>query len=58
MVGGDPARGAGLSVKGEGMTPLERLADRADGIGTLFDRIGPVGAIQRSVLVRPMPKLD
>ena len=26
-----------------------------DGIGTLFDESGAVGAIQESVLVRPMP---
>jgi hypothetical protein len=49
-------------VKGENMTPLERLftvADDANGIGTtsgtLFDETGAVGAIQQSVLVRPRP---
>jgi hypothetical protein len=49
-------------VKGENMTPLERLftvADDANGIGTtigtLFDKTGAVGAIQQSVLVRPRP---
>ena len=49
-------------VKGENMTPLERLftvADDANGIGTtigtLFDENGAIGAIQQSVLVRPRP---